>query len=240
MIKKLVLFALIACLFFAGLFLPDAISLLSDWRIKTDPVYVVFCPVEEFSYIGTFEDRLRALTNYENMSVDYKMTDETDWDTTKNLSKGVQALFPDLGNGEIRERAFTLSHKSVPVNFTYTETELHAKGGSVRIVSDPETGKILLVSVIGAKEAIQNWESTRSYDAEGFLSVTGIDAYALLDTYALLNGFTEITDLTNGNSYGGSVSTVKADVKGHPFSLSVTFSKQAGTVYYRLIAIEGE
>lgn len=240
MIKKLISGIFFTLLITAGLFLPDIITKISDLRIETDPVYVVFCPEEKFSYIGTLEDKLRALTHYENMSVDYKMTSITDWETIEALPEGVRALFPDLGTGEIRERAFTLSHKSVSVNFTYTETELYAKDGSVRIVSDPETGKILLVSVTNAKEALQNWENARKYDAEGFLNITGIDAYDLLNTYAILNGFTEITDLTNGNSYGGSVSTVKADVKGHPFSLSVTFSEEAGTIYYRLIAIEGK
>ena len=240
MIKKLISGAFFALLLAAGLFLPDIIAKISDLRIETDPVYTAFCPAEEFSYIGTPEDKLRALTHYENMSVDYKMTPKTDWQTVKTLPEGVQALFPDLGSGEIRERTFTLTHKSVAVHFTYTETELHALGGSARIVSDPEAGRILLVSVTGAKEALQNWENVRNYDAEGFLSVPGIDAYALLNTFAALNGFTEITDLTDGNSYGGSVSTVKADVKGRPFSLCVTFSEQAGTIYYRLIALEGE
>ncbi len=240
MIKKLISFALIVLPIALGLFLPDLLAGLSDRRIETDPVYVVFCPEEVFSYIGTLEDRLRALTNYENMSVDYKMTKETDWNTNVLLSEQIRPLFPDLGNGEIRTRTFTLSHKSVAVNFTYTETELHAENGSVRIITDPETEKILRLTVTNAQKAIQNWESTEKYDSEGFSSVTGVDAYALLRAFAHLNGFTEISDLTDGNSYGGSVSTVKADIKGHPYSLSFTFSETAGTIFYRLIQVEGD
>ncbi|MBR3929529.1 MAG: hypothetical protein IKJ65_11065 [Clostridia bacterium] len=238
MIKKLLSYALIACLLAGGLFLPDLIAYVSDRRIETDPVYVVFCPEAEFSYIGTLEDKIRALTNYENMSMDYRKTHETEWNTVADLPEGACVLFPDPGAGEIRERSFTLTHKSVSVHFAFLETELHAKDGSVRIVTDPETDKILSISVINAQKAIQRWENTKKYDAEGFLSVTGIDSYALLREYARLNGFSEISDLTNGNSYGGSVSTVKADVKGHPYSLSLTFSKDAGTIFYRLIQVE--
>ncbi|MBQ2433771.1 MAG: hypothetical protein II266_05025 [Clostridia bacterium] len=238
MIKKLISGAFFALLLAAGLFLPNIIAKISDLRIETDPVYTAFCPAEEFSYIGTPEDKLRALTHYENMSVDYKITPKTDWQTVKTLPEGVQALFPDLGSGEIRERTFTLTHKSVSVNFTYTETELHANGGSVRILSDPESDKILLLSITNAQNAIKNWENTKKYDSEGFLSVTGIDAYALLRMFANINGFAEISDLTDGNSYGGSVSTVKADVKAHPYSLSLTFSEDAGTIFYRLIQVE--
>lgn len=238
MIKKLISGAFFALLLAAGLFLPDIVAKISDLRIETDPVYTAFCPAEEFSYIGTPEDKLRALTHYENMSVDYKMTPKTDWQTVKTLPEGVQALFPDIGSGEIRERTFTLTHKSVSVNFTYTETELHANGGSVRILSDPESDKILLLSITNAQNAIKNWENTKKYDSEGFLSVTGIDAYALLRMFANINGFAEISDLTDGNSYGGSVSTVKADVKAHPYSLSLTFSEDAGTIFYRLIQVE--
>ncbi|MBQ6715984.1 MAG: hypothetical protein IJN21_05625 [Clostridia bacterium] len=240
MIRKCISFALIACLFIACFFLPDAIARLSDWRIKTDPVYTIFCPEKEFSYIGTLEDRLRALTGYENMSVDYKMTLKTEWQTIKSLPEGISALIPDLGQGEIRERSITLGHKTVPVNFQYTETELHTPNGSARIVTDPETDKILRISLTNAREAIRSWENTRNYDVEGFFSVTGVDAYALLREYARLNGFSEITDLTDGNSYGGSILTVKADVREHPYSLSLTFSENAGTVYYRLIQVEGK
>ena len=156
MIKKLISGAFFALLLAAGLFLPDIVAKISDLRIETDPVYTAFCPAEEFSYIGTPEDKLRALTHYENMSVDYKMTPKTDWQTVKTLPEGVQALFPDIGSGEIRERTFTLTHKSVSVNFTYTETELHANGGSVRILSDPESDKILLLSITNAQNAIKN------------------------------------------------------------------------------------
>ena len=238
--KKLVSFALIACLFLAGFFLPDAIAFLSDWRIRTDPVYVIFCPEEEFSYIGTLEDRLRALTSYENMSVDYKKIRETEWATRKDLPEGINQLIPEIGQGEIRMRSFTLSHYAVPVQFEYTETELRAPEGSVRILADPETGKILRISVTNAQEAIKNWQHTQKYSAEGFENATGIDAYALLREYAYLNGFSEISDLTDGNSYGGSVLTVKADVREHPYSLCLTFSENAGTVFYRLIQIEGK
>lgn len=238
MIKKILSGALVICLFTAGFFLPDLIACISDWRIETDPVYVAFRPEEEFTYIGTLEDRIRTLTGYENLSVDYKMTNETDWHKDAALPEGVNALFPDIGAGEIRARTFTLTHKAVAVSFTYAETELHAEDGSVRIVTDPETGKILRLSVTGAQKAIRNWENTRKYDIEGFWSVTGIDAYALLRKYARLNQFTEISDLTDGNSYGGSVSTVKADVKEHPYSLSLTFSEDAGTIYYRLMQVE--
>ena len=238
MIKKLISLMLIVILLAFGLFLPDLIAKISDLRIETDPVYTVFCPAEEFSYIGTLEDKLRALTDYENMSVDYTKIYETEWNEYILLSEQVKPLFPSLAGGKARTRSFTLSHKSVSVRFTYTETELHAENGSVRIITDPETEKILRLSVTNAREAIRNWEKTRKYDSEGFLSVTGIDAYALLRMFANINGFAEISDLTDGNSYGGSVSTVKADVKGHPYSLSLTFSEDAGTIFYRLIQVE--
>lgn len=238
MFKKILSGALVICLFTAGFFLPDLIARLSDWRIENDPVYVVFCPEEEFTYIGTLEDRLRALTGYENMSVDYKTTHKTEWNPDEALPEGIRTLIPDLGQGEIRARSFTLSHKTVPVSFQYKETELHAPGGSARIVTDPETGKILRLSVTGAQNAIQEWENTRKNDIEGFRDVTGIDSYALLREYARINGFSEISDLTDGNSYGGSVSTIKADIKEHPYSLSLTFSKDAGTIFYRLIQVE--
>ncbi|MBQ3168983.1 MAG: hypothetical protein IJB99_04400 [Clostridia bacterium] len=239
MTKKILSGALTFLLIAFGLFLPDLIARVSDWRIENDPVYVVFCPNEEFSYIGTLEDRLRALTNYENMSVDYALTEKTGWKKSV-LPEKTKVLFPDLGEGEGRARSFTLTHKAVPVKFTYSETEYHAKEGSVRIVEDPETDKILLLSVINAQNAIKGWKNTNKYDSEGFFDVTGIDAYALLREFAHLNGFSEITDLTNGNSYGGSVSTVKADVKGQPYSLSLTFSENAGTIFYRLIQVEGK
>jgi len=238
MVKKILSGVLIACLFTAGFFLPDLIARLSDWRIENDPVYTVFCPEEEFTYVGTLEDRLRALTGYENMSVDYKITHKTEWNPDASFPENLRTLIPDLGQGEIRTRIFTLSHKTVPVNFQYMEAELHAPSGSARIVTDPETGKILRLSVTGAQKAIQEWESTRKYDAEGFGDVTGIDSYALLREYAHINGFSEISDLTDGNSYGGSVSTIKADIKEHPYSLSLTFSKDAGTIFYRLIQVE--
>lgn len=238
MVKKILSGVLIACLFTAGFFLPDLIAHLSDWRIENDPVYTVFCPEEEFTYIGTLEDRLRALTGYENLSVDYRITHETEWNPDARFPESVRTLIPDLGQGEVRARSFTLSHKTVPVSFQYAETELHAQGGSVRIVTDPETGKILRLSATGAQNAIREWESTQRYDIEGFRNVTGIDSYALLREYANINGFSEISDLTDGNSYGGSVSTVKADIKEHPYSLSLTFSKDAGTIFYRLIQVE--
>lgn len=240
MIRKLLSAALILLLIALGLFLPDAVSRLSDWRIETDPVYVVFCPEEEFAYIGTFEDRIRALTDYENMSLDYEMTNETEWDMHILLSEKVKALFPEMGAGEARARTFTLSHKAIPVSFLYSETEYHTKDGSVRIVTDPESDRILLLSVTNAQNAIKNWENTKNYDTEGFFNVTGIDAYALLREFAHLNNFTEISDLTDGNSYGGSVSTVKADVKGAPFGLSVTFSSGAGTIYYKIMPADGK
>ena len=240
MTKKLLSFALIACLFIAGFFLPDAIAFISDWRIRTDPVYVVFCPEEEFSYVGTLEDRLRALTHYENMSVDYKKMRETEWKTVSSLPEGINRLIPDLGQGEIRTRSFTLSHKTVPVSFQYAETELHTPSGSLRLVQDEETGKILRVSVTGAQESIKIWAQKQTYSAEGFQNVTGVDAYALLREYALINGFSEISDLTDGNSYGGSVLTVKADVREHPYSICLTFSEHAGTILYRLIQVEGK
>ena len=240
MIKKCISFALIASLFIAGFFLPDAIARLSDWRIKTDPVYVVFCPEAEFSYIGTLEDRVYALTGYENMSVDYEMKTPTQWETITSLPDGVNRLFPDIGEGEIQSRLFTLSHKSVPVSFRYKETEIRAPGGSVRMIQDEETGKFLRVSVINAQKAIQAWDQIQKYSAEGFDSVTGINAYALLKEFARLSGFSEITDLTDGNSYGGSISTTKADIKEFPYSLSLTFSQNAGTILYRLIQVEGK
>ncbi len=240
MIRKLFSGALILLLITFGLFLPDLIARVSDWRIENDPVYVVFCPDEEFSYIGTLEDRLRALTNYENMSVDYKKTGETPWENTASLPSGAINLIPDLGEGQIRTRAFTLSHRSVPVQFVYSETEMSAKNGSVRVITDAETGSILRISVTGAQKAIQSWNIVKKYDAEGFLGVSGLDAYALLREYARLSGFSEISDLTNGNSFGGSVLTVKADVKGYPYSLCLTFSEDAGTLFYRLIQIEGK
>lgn len=240
MIRKLISGTLAALLIAAGLFLPDLIALLSDSVIENEPVYVIYCPEEAFSYIGTAEDKLRALTSYENVSVDYEKTHETEWETVASLPEDVLNLIPDTGEGETKTRTFTLSHKSVPVSFVYTETEKRASGAVVRIIRDAETGKTLIISVTGAHAAIQAWENTRKYSAEGFSDVTGIDAYALLTEYARLNGFSEISDLTGGNSYGGSVSTVKADVKGQPYSLSLTFSESAGTVFYRLIALDGE
>ena len=240
MIRKLVSFALIACLFLCGFFLPDAIGRLSDWRIETDPVFTVFCPEEEFSYIGTLEDRLYALTGYENLSVDFEMKLSSDWKPDESLPIDVNSLFPDLGNEESSTRNFILSHKTVPVSFRYQETEIHAPGGSVRMVWDEETGKILRLSVTGAQESLRNWSQSQTYSAEGFQNVTGVDAYALLRQYAYLNGFSEITDLTDGNSYGGSALTVKADVREHPYSVCLTFSEPAGMIYYRLIQTGGK
>ena len=240
MTKKLFSIALILLILVAGLFLPDAVSYLADWRIETDPVYTVFSPEAEFSYIGTFEDRLRALTSYENMSFDYELADETEWETGISLPAGADQLFPGLGEGETRFRTITLRHKTVSAAFLFNETELHTDAGSVRIVQDAETGKILRLSVINAQNAMKNWENTTEYSVEGFSQVTGVDAYALLRTYARLLGYSDITDLTDGNSYGGSVSTVKADIKGAPFGLSVTFSSDAGMIYYRIMQADGK
>lgn len=237
--KKMISVALILVILSAGLFLPDAVCYLSDWRIETDPVYVKFSPETEFSYIGTFEDRLRALTSYENMSVDYEMAYETEWETDAYLPNGAETLCPDLGQGKTRSRRITLRHKAVPAAFLFSETELHTDSGSIRIIQDDETGKILRLSVTNAQKAMKNWKNTNEYSAEGFSHVTGVDAYALLRQYAYLLGYTDITDLTDGNSYGGSVSTVKADIKGAPFGLSVTFSSGAGLIHYRITQADG-
>lgn len=240
MTKRLLSLVLSAVVIAGGLFLPDVISYVSDLRIETDPVYVVFCPEEEFVYISTFEDRLRAVTSYENLSVDYEEAYESEWERGTGLPAGVDALYPDLGSGETRARMIVLKHKTVSAEFRFLETEFHADGGSVRIVQDVETGKILRLSVTNAQKALENWENTSEYSAEGFFHVTGVDAYALLKQYAYLLGYAEITDLTDGNSYGGSVSTVKADVKGAPYSLSVTFSSGAGTIYYKIMQANGK
>lgn len=239
MIKKAIFPAALALIMLFGLFFPDAVLRFFDEK-NEKPVYTISCPADDYVYRGTFENRIGAFSAYENASVSVYRIEETEIESVSELPWTLSELIPELGAGEWQENEFYLSPVHMNARFAYRQYSGAFEGGTIRIVADAETGKPILISLTNAKNALSGWDKTERRNVESFSEAVGLDVYEVTQAYARLLGYHELNDLTNGNSYGGSVTTVKTDVKGEKMQLSVTFSEPAGILNYRLISKTGE
>lgn len=239
MTKKILITLAAALTLLCGLFLPDITLQFIDNK-NTAPVYSIACPPNEYVYEGTFENRVSAFTAYENLSVNVKCTEKTQPEEIDSLPRTLDGLLPPLGEGAFSKTEFVLSPVSMNARFVFSEYTGTFEKGKLRFVTDNETGKIIFIGLTNAKDALSGWEKTSLRSVESFSEAIGLDIHAVTGAYANLNGYYELNDLTDGNSYGGSAVTAKTDIKGERLQISVTFSAPAGILNYRLIAKGGE
>jgi len=239
MIKKAIFPAALLLIFAMGLFLPDLALVFSD-RQSARPVNIETLAADDYAYAGTFDNRVRSFSAYENASVNVRMIEKTQPESVEKFPWALNELCPELGGGTINRFDFCLSPADMNARFAYTQYSGKFADGDVRIVADKETGKPILISITNAHKALSEWEKSMHWAAEGFFSAPGLDVYAVTKVYADILGYSSLNDLTDENSSGGSVLTAKTDVKGEKLQICITFSETAGILNYRLISLTGQ
>ncbi len=215
-----------------GLILPSILFRIEDAKMARAE-WAVENTGETYSYSSTLENRVCALSAYQNGSP---------W---INSSAAGEALSRDIWNelyehgllpvandsAEYTVSAFKLTPAQMNTEYAFVDATCISENNTLHTVWDVETGTVLRLDFTCNAELLQQWMKNTG---EGFDSTPKY--YTLVQKLASFNQLGAISDSFVNYTNGETIQSFEANVVGTYFAVSVKYSLEQGLLMYSVSA----
>ena len=215
-----------------GLMLPNILFQIEDAKMA-QAEWSVENTGETYRYSSTLENRVRALSAYQNGSP-WIRSSKADKAFSRDIwnelyKRGLLPVANELA--EYTVSAFKLTPTQMNAEYIFVDVTCSSDGNYLHAVLDAETGTALRLDFTCDAELFQQWMKNTG---DGFDTMPKY--YIIMKEFASFNQLGTLSDSFVNYTSGEAIQSFEANVVGTYFTVSVKYSLEQGLLMYSISA----